>query len=71
VLTVLGQLRLASQIRHIRASIRLGDGQADALVAAKYLRDDAVNQLLLAMPDDRRGANAKAANDVPYEATGA
>lgn len=69
VLAILAELRLASQVRDVRARIRLGDGQAYALVAVQDPGQDAVLETLLAEFDQGRAADAKPTNDVPDEPT--
>lgn len=71
VLAVLAQLGLARQVGNVAARIRLSDGQADALVTVQDAGQDPVLEGLLAELDQRRAANAEAADDVPDETTGA
>src|ERR1700712_1617804 len=68
VLAILGQLSLAGQVCNIGAGIRLGDSQADALVATKDIRKDAVLECLLSVLVDRWATNTEATEDVPHKA---
>lgn len=71
VLTILAQLRLARQVRNVRACIGLSNGQADTLVTIQNARQNSVLEALLAKLDQRRAADAKSTNDVPDKPAGA
>lgn len=71
VLAILAQLGLAGQVSDVTAGVGLGDGKADALVAAQDAGEDAVLEGLGAELDDGRAADAETSDDVPYEAAGA
>jgi hypothetical protein len=69
VLAILAQLGLAGKICNIRAGIRLGDGQADALVTTENVGKDTVFESLLSVLVDRWATNTKSTEDVPDETT--
>src|SRR6186997_3299357 len=50
---------------------RFGDGKADALVAAKNLRNDTLNNRLLAKLDKRWAANTETSDEIPHKTSAA
>lgn len=69
VLAVLRELSLACQVSNVATGIRLSDGEADALVSVKDSRHDPLDKFGLAELGHWRGSDAKAADEVPHEAS--
>lgn len=68
VLAILAQLGLAGEVGNVGAGIGLGDGQADALVAAQDARAEALLESLGAKLEEWRAADTETSNQVPDEA---